>query len=129
MAEQEQYPIGTSATHAWPVTEDLTVRAHGIMDLPVLATPHLIFMLENTCVFAVQSLLPAGQLTVGTSVHADHLAAAKVGDEIKVYAQLVSVRGRRLVFRVEARSKTAVVSRCLHERAIVDEKEFTASLR
>ncbi|MGE0803451.1 MAG: thioesterase family protein [Lautropia sp.] len=124
----EQLPIGTAATHVWPITESLTVRAHGSMDLPVLATPHLIFMLEDTCVMAVAPRLAAGTLTVGTAVHVDHLAAAKAGDELTTRAELVAVRGRRLVFRVEGRCGRTLVSRGLHERAIVDAKAFVESL-
>lgn len=125
----DRYPIGTSAVHDWLVDEALSVGAHGTVDLPVLATPHLIFMLEDTCVFAVQPLLEEGKLTVGTAVHVDHLAATKVGEHVHVRAELVSVRGRRLVFRVEARSGSTVVARGLHERAVIDKAEFEAALQ
>lgn len=124
----DHYPIGTSAVHDWTVDEALTVRARGTVDLPVLATPQLIFMLEDTCVLAVKPLLEADKLTVGTAVHVDHLAATKVGEQVHVRAELVAVRGRRLVFRVEARSGSTVVARGLHERAIVNKKEFEAAL-
>ncbi len=124
----ERYVIGTSATLDWPVLEALTVRARGTVDLPVLATPQLIFMLEDTCVQAMKPILEDGKVTVGTAVHVDHLAAAKVGQNVHVLSELVSVRGKRLVFRVEARSNGIVVARGLHERAIVDKQEFETAL-
>ena len=122
-----EIPIGTALTRDWPVLEIHSVRAHGSIDLPVLATPHLIFMLEDTCVFAVQPLLDPAEVTVGTSVHIDHVASAKIGETVTVLAELVAVRKRRLVFRVEGRCGKIVVGRGLHERAIVDRAAFTTS--
>lgn len=123
----DRFPIGTAATHEWPVTHELTVQAHGTIDVPVLATPRLIFMLEDTCVLAVHPLLSDNEITLGTSVHVDHVAATKVGETVKVTAELVSVRGKRLVFRVEGRTGKAVVGRGLHERAVVNKAEFLAA--
>lgn len=120
--------IGTAATRDWLVEEALTVRAHGTVDLPVLATPHLIFMLEDTCVFAAEPLLSDGELTVGTAVHVDHLAATRIGEQVRVHVELVSVRGRRLVFRVEARSGKTAVARGVHERAVINKTEFETRL-
>ena len=105
----------------------MTVRAHGAIDLPVLATPHLIFMLEDTCVLLMKSLLDAGEITVGVSVHIDHVASARAGQVVSARAELVSVRRRRVVFRVEGRCGKTVVGRGLHERAVVNEKEFLAA--
>ena len=55
-----EIPIGTALTRDWPVLEIHSVRAHGSIDLPVLATPHLIFMLEDTCVLAVAAASRSG---------------------------------------------------------------------
>jgi fluoroacetyl-CoA thioesterase len=121
-------PIGTSITHEWIVESGVTVAAHGAVDLPVLATPHLIFMLEDTCVFATQPHLDEGHLTVGTEVHVFHLGAAKTGERIETYAELTAVRGRRLAFRVEARCRDTVIARGTHERAVVNAAEFIRKL-
>ncbi len=123
----DRFPIGISATHEWPVVQVLTVQAHGTVDAPVLATPQLIFMLEDACVLALQPLLTDEEITVGTSVHVDHLASAKVGQAVKVTAELVSARGKRLVFRVEGRCGKVVLGRGLHERAVVNKAEFLAA--
>jgi predicted thioesterase len=127
MTPADRFAIGTSISHVWPVHDALTVQAHGSIDIPVLATPHLIFMLEDTCVLAIKKLLNSDEITVGLSVHVDHLASARVGEQINVLAELVSVRGKRLVFRVEGRSGKVVVGRGLHERALVNTEEFLAA--
>ncbi len=123
----DRFAIGTALDRDWEVEDAMTVRAHGAIDIPVLATPHLIFMLEDTCVLAMKPSLDAGEITVGVAVHVDHVASARVGQVVAVRAELVSVRGRRLVFRVEGRCGKIVVGRGLHERAVVNEKEFLAA--
>ncbi len=115
--------------HEWLVDEKLTVAAHGTVNLPVLSTPQLIFMLEDTCVLAIQALLMQGETSVGTSIHVDHLAASKVGEWVKALAELVSVRGKRLIFRVEARTRKVVVARGLHERAVINARQFEDTLK
>jgi predicted thioesterase len=126
MTMNEGLQIGVSHRHSFPVHEEITVGAHGTIPLPVLATPHLIFMLEDTCAMAVANLLEPGEVTVGTGVFIDHLAAAYTGDQIDVVAELVSIRGKRLVFRVEGRNGKVVVSRGLHERAKVTAETMAA---
>lgn len=123
----DRFPIGASATHDWPVTQALTVQAHGSIDIAVLATPQLIFMLEDTCLLVVEPLLTDEEITVGTSVHIDHLAPTRVGETVKATAQLVSAHGKRLVFRVEGRCGKLIVGRGLHERAVVNKTEFLAA--
>jgi fluoroacetyl-CoA thioesterase len=125
----DRFPIGTVLVRDWLVKEELTVGAHGTVKLSVLATPHLIFMLEDTCVFAIQRLLDDAETSVGTSVHIDHLLPASVGERVRTLAELVSVRGRRLIFRVEARGTKGVVAQGLHERAVIDRTRFEASLQ
>lgn len=51
---------------------------------------------------------------------------AYVGDRIDVRAELVSIRSRRLVFRVQARNGHVVVGSGLHERAIIDKSTLSA---
>lgn len=123
----DESAIGKRASCDWLVDETMTVRAHGTVDLPVLATPNLLFMLEDTCVAASEPLLPEGELTVGTAVHVDHLAPARIGECVHVRAQIVAVRHRRLVFRVEATTHS-VIARGVHERAIVNKQAFKARL-
>ena len=126
MTMNEGLQIGVSHLHSFPVHDTITVGSHGTVALPVLATPHLIFMLEDTCVMAVASFLAPGEVTVGTGVFIDHLAPAYTGDLIDVIAELVSIRGKRLVFRVEGRCGKVVVGRGMHERATVNLEAMAA---
>jgi predicted thioesterase len=75
----------------------------------------------------VEPFLDPGEVTVGTAVHIDHVASAEIGQSVTVLAELVAVRRRRLVFRVEGRCGRTVIGRGLHERAIIERSSFPAS--
>src|SRR5919204_130575 len=84
------------------VTANLTADAMGNRGVQVLATPHLIGLLENAAAGLVHPTLPAGASTVGTMVEMRHLAATPVGMAVRAKATLLETDGRRFLFRVEA---------------------------
>lgn len=129
MERSAKIPIGTAVSHEWTVTPEVTVAAHGSVPLDVLATPHLIFMLEDTCVLAVAPSLPEGRLTVGTEVHVRHLAAALVGERVVAHAELADVDGQELSFKIEARCGDRVIARGTHRRHVVDAERFMSRRR
>ena len=53
--------------------------ALGSGDVPVLATPRVVALVEEATVAAIAAALAPGQTTVGTRVELDHLAATPVG--------------------------------------------------
>jgi len=55
------------------VTDDNTAIALGSGDMPVLATPALIALMENAAMLAVAPHLPEGTTTVGGHIEASHL--------------------------------------------------------
>jgi fluoroacetyl-CoA thioesterase len=91
----------------------------------VLATPHMISLMEQASTTAVQPLLEAaGKTTVGTHIDVSHEAAARGGDEVEVSARLAAVDGPRLTFQVEARVGERIIGRGTHRRHIVDRARF-----
>ncbi len=90
----------------------------------VLATPALIAFCEQCCRLAVDSLLPEGQQTVGTSISLRHLAATPPGIEVTVQAELIEVDGRRLCFLVEAWDSFEQIGVGEHERFVIDVERF-----
>lgn len=102
------------------------IRSGGV---PVLATPRLIALMEEASRDAVQPHLPEGQDTVGVEVRVRHLAPTPVGNRVTATAELVSVDGRRLTFRVEARDEVEKVAEGTHLRAIVDLDRFQERVR
>jgi fluoroacetyl-CoA thioesterase len=90
----------------------------------VLATPTLIGLFEMTAVHAIRDALEPGQATVGTHVDVRHLKATPVGDTLTLSAEVTSVDGRRVQFRVRAEDSGGVAGEGTHERVIIDLARF-----
>lgn len=56
---------GLTHTSSLTVTEALTAKAMGSGDMPVLATPAMMALMENAAMLAVSPELPEGSTTVG----------------------------------------------------------------
>ena len=59
--------------------ENLAV-AMGSGDLPVLATPAMVALMENAAMNAVAGGLPEGSTTVGAMMNTTHIKPSAVGD-------------------------------------------------
>jgi hypothetical protein len=66
--------VGLSAVVEEPVTGEMTTAAFGSGDVPVLATPAVLSLVERAAVEAVRDHLPSGTTTVGASVALAHHA-------------------------------------------------------
>ena len=108
---------GLTAEQEWTVTDDMVTRHVG--GRGVLTTPRMIEMMEDVAGSVTAPLLPAGHVTVGYEVAIRHRAGAAVGARVRVRAELVEVDGRKLNFRVEARTEQAVIGEGTHRRTIV----------
>lgn len=90
----------------------------------VLATPEMVRLMERAGVAAVDALLPAGYRTVGVHLDIHHLAPTPLGMEVVARAELLSVDGRKLTFRVEARDGRELVGEGTHQRMIINVARF-----
>ncbi len=119
---------GLDARVELTVSDADTALAWGSGDVPVLATPRVVALVEEATVAAVAPALDDGETTVGIRVELDHLAATPVGRTVVAEARLVTVRGRRLRFAVEVSEGGDVVARGTVTRAVVDRDRFIGSL-
>ena len=94
----------------------------------VLSTPSMIAEMEETCrlLLKEQAISDPEWDSVGTVVNIEHLAATPVGTEVFLKAEVVSVNGKRVMFKVEARDKLEKIGRGMHERFIIDVPRFRA---
>lgn len=106
------------------VTEKDTADNYGSGSVKVLATPHVVALMEKAAMAAVDMHLPVGYVTVGTKVNIEHLKATPIGMRVIVNAVLEQIVGRRLVFNVEAHDEKELIAKGLHERYIVELKPF-----
>lgn len=110
------------------VSDTDTAAAWGSGDMPVLATPRMVALMENAAMLAVASELGENETTVGGHIDTSHLAPSAVGDEVTATARLVKVDGKRLDFEVEARSGDKLLSKGTHKRFIVNRDRFLGKL-
>lgn len=111
------------------VTEEKTAKAMGSGDLPVLATPAMIALMENAAMRCVADTLPEGITTVGTRMEVSHDRASAVGAEITARATLIEQGARSFTFRVEAFEGEVRIGAGLHTRATVQAERFLAKLK
>lgn len=115
---------GLAATVRHVVGEDDTADAIGSGDVPVLATPVVLTLVERAAVAAVVPHLDPGMTTVGARVGLDHLSPAGIGARLSATARLEEVEGRRLRFSFEVSHAQGVVARGIHVRAVVKRDAF-----
>ncbi|MGD9677710.1 MAG: thioesterase family protein [Vulcanibacillus sp.] len=116
--------IGYKARNEIEVTYEDTAKNINSGLLEVLSTPSVIALMESTSVDAVQSLLPEGYSTVGTSVNIKHLAATPIGMKVNAEAELIDIDNRKLTFKIKAFNEKELVSEGIHERFIVNNERF-----
>lgn len=119
---------GLTHTSSLTVTEVLTAKAMGSGDLPVLATPAMMALMENAAMTAVAPELPEGSTTVGGHIESSHLKPTPVGAEVKAEATLTKIDGRKLYFTVKAMQGDTVIGEGTHLRFIVDREKFMSKL-
>ncbi|WP_034541751.1 thioesterase family protein [Phocaeicola paurosaccharolyticus] len=120
--------IGLTYTNELKVTEELTAAHVGSGDLPVLATPIMIALMENAAMYAVIDELDDESTTVGASVEATHLRPTPLDDIVKATATLEAVEGRKLTFKIVARDSKGIIGECTHVRYIVNIEKFMSKL-
>lgn len=111
------------------VTLEHLANAVGSGDLPVLATPTMLALMENASMLAVESNIPDGSTTVGGFISSNHLLPTAFGRRISATAELTAVEGRKLTFRVEAFDQDGNrLGAGEHIRFIVDKEKFMQKL-
>ena len=105
-----------------------TAIAIGSGTVPVFASPMMVALMEAACVDCIERLLPQGYLSLGTHLDVTHSAPTPVGLTVTATAELLSVEGRKLIFKVEARDDREPIGKGLHTRMIVDAPRFNARL-
>ena len=119
---------GLQAQKTATVTEKNSANAWGSGGLDVLATPAMIAFMEFAALSAVDPLLPPGWSTVGTELNVKHISATPLGMEVSFRAELLSINGRALTFKVEAFDKAGKIGEGTHGRFIVENEKFMAKI-
>ena len=121
--------IGLKHTSELIVTDAVTAIHVGSGDMPVLATPMMMALMENSAMLAVRGELPEGCTTVGGHMESSHLKPSKVGDVIRAEAEVTKMDGKKIEFKVAAYAGDMLLGEGTHLRFIVDKEHFMSKLR
>ena len=123
---------GLTHTSELTVNDAVTAVAMGSGDMPVLATPAMMALMENAAMLAamlaVADHLPECCTTVGGHITSSHLKPSKLGDTIKATATVTRIDGKKIEFRVEAHCGDTLLGEGTHLRFIVDREKFMSRL-
>ncbi len=111
------------------VEEKDTAAAFGSGNVLVLATPMMVTLMENAALKAVQEHLGEGMTTVGTHLDVSHKAATPLGMIATAEAELIEIKGKKLIFKVIARDEKEIIGEGTHTRYIVETEKFLAATR
>ncbi len=120
--------VGLKHTSKLTVNESVTAIQMGSGDMPVLATPAMMAMMENAAMLAVKDELPEGCTTVGGHIESSHLKPSKIGDKVTATAEVTKVDGKKIEFKVVAYSGETMLGSGTHLRFIVDKEKFMSKL-
>lgn len=120
--------IGLKHTSELVVNDAVTAINVGSGDMPVLATPSMLALMENAAMLAVADALPDGCTTVGGHIASSHLKPSKIGDKVCATAEVTKVDGKKIEFKVAAFSGETLLGEGSHLRFIIEREKFLERL-
>ncbi|MDE0727074.1 MAG: LysR family transcriptional regulator [Alphaproteobacteria bacterium] len=89
-------------------------------ELRVYATPSMVMDVERTCLELMQEHADDGESSVGARVEIDHMGPTLLNMWIEVRAEVVEVKGPKVVFDVEVHDALDQVGRARHIRFMIE---------
>ena len=120
--------VGLKHTSELIVGDAVTAIQMGSGDMPVLATPAMMALMENAAMLAVADELPEGCTTVGGHIESSHLRPSRIGDKVSATAEVTKVDGKKIEFKVVAYSGETLLGEGTHLRFIVDRERCMSKL-
>lgn len=106
--------------------ESETAEVLGSGGLPVYSTPSMICLMELTAFKLAES---KGFQTVGTRVNISHIRACRPGTELTSLAEIVSVEGRKITYKVSVSDSAGLIGEGEHERFVIDPERFMSKIK
>ena len=128
MTRNNMVGVGLKHTSELTVTDAVTAVRMGSGDMPVLATPAMMALMENAAMLAVADELPEVSTTVGGHIASSHLRPSKIGDVVRAVAEVTKVDGRKIEFKVSAYSGDVLLGEGTHLRFVVDRERFMSKI-
>ena len=92
----------------------------------VYATPMMIAAMEHAAATLLQQFLDEGETSVGIMINTSHDAATPLGMQVSIEAEIVEVKGKKVVFEIIAKDEKDIIGKASHARFIVIKDKFEA---
>ena len=115
---------GATGTAEIVVGPEHTAPFVGSGRIAVLATPVMINVIEVAALAAIEHFLPPGHQSLGIRLDVSHTAATPIGVRVTATVEVVSLEGRTVTFRVEARDEFESIGGGTHQRVVVSVARF-----
>ena len=116
--------VGLKGEVSTVVEREDTALEVGSGSLLVYATPCMVAMMEGAACEAIADCLPDNKTTVGTELNISHQSATPVGLEVRAEAEVTSVEGNTITFRVAAFDEAGKIGEGTHKRVVVSTQRF-----
>lgn len=116
--------IGTDCVQSLCVAEQDLADAVGSGELPVLATPRMAALMEQSASLLLSPYLEDGVTTVGVRLSLSHTAPTLPGARVYARATLTQADGRHFSFAVRAWDDSGDIGEGTHERVSVKADRF-----
>ena len=100
--------------------------AIGLGDLPILATSHLINVMESASLAVISDFLENGETSRLTHLDLHVLEAVGIGASIRATATCHEIIGRDLLFGCEIYAGDRLIARAEMKRAVIERVSFLA---
>jgi len=98
--------------------------AYGNPGVEVMSSMTLMTLLEQAAIDAIAERIPPGMMSVGARMEMDHLAPTPEGFTVTATAELVQVKGPKMVFELTAHDGVEQVAGATHVRFLVPRDDF-----
>ena len=122
---KDSLKVGMSHEQTITTTPEMGIVHLGPDAPSMYSTPAMIQLMEGTCVQFLTPHMGEGEQTVGFHVDVKHLAPTQIGQKVTGKVSLNEIKGRRLLFTVEAFNEDGTkIGEGKHERAVIDISRF-----
>lgn len=111
-------PATKTVPHLYPEAIEFTTMP------TVFATGFMVGLMEWTAIQLLAPYLDKGEGSLGTHIDVSHVAATVPGQVVSVDAEVTSINGRRIGFKVKAHDGLDMIGEGNHERVVVPWEKF-----
>lgn len=124
----ELFHPGMEREATFMVGEEQLASHVGSGSARVLATPWMIAFMERVARDLLAERLPQGYSSVGVRVDVRHLAPTPLGKRVRARAEVISLKGSRVDFSVQAWDEWEMIGEGTHQRVVIEEARFLRRL-